>query len=133
MATLSSPLRRLAWVALFCGLFSLLVIFKIPVCPTSILLHQPCPGCGLTRATLRLLQGDLSGALAWHPLVWLMSPTIGAYFIANTVGYVVRGEWGVVEARMGRAISPIAMVLLVAGFAVWIARFFGAFGGPVPV
>ena len=31
----------------------------------------PCPGCGLTRALLAALRGDLAGAWQMHPLFWL--------------------------------------------------------------
>jgi len=46
---------------------------------------------------------------------------------------VVRGQWGEADAKTSRAIDValIALGLLMIG--VWIARFFGAFGGPEPV
>jgi hypothetical protein len=115
------------------ALLATLLLIGIPICPMAFLLHVPCPGCGLTRATLRLLHGDIHGAMAFHPLALLMVPTLGAYFGFNAVGYVLYNDWGIVESRLGRACNPIFTVLLITGFATWIARFFGAFGGPVPV
>ena len=43
----------------------------ITVCPSKILYHIPCPGCGITRATLRFLQYDIMGALYINPNVIL--------------------------------------------------------------
>lgn len=34
----------------------------------------PCPGCGLTRATLAFLRFDLTAAFRYHPLFWLVIP-----------------------------------------------------------
>ena len=31
----------------------------------------PCPGCGMTRALITALSGDLAGAFRMHPLFWL--------------------------------------------------------------
>lgn len=36
----------------------------------------PCPGCGLTRALLLFLRGDLAGAWVMHPLFWLAIPVL---------------------------------------------------------
>lgn len=30
----------------------------------------PCPGCGMSRALLTLLRGDLAAAWYWHPMVY---------------------------------------------------------------
>ncbi|HEU4538532.1 MAG TPA: DUF2752 domain-containing protein [Polyangiaceae bacterium] len=104
-----------------------------PGCPVAFFLHVPCPGCGLTRATLRLVQGDLAGALAFHPLVPLVLPLALAFAGTNALAYVVRGRWGYVDGLRGRAVTGVAGLLVALMVGVWVARFFGAFGGPVSV
>lgn len=42
----------------------------------------PCPGCGMTRAFLRLFHGDLEGALYFHPLFWLVPVLAGLYLLS---------------------------------------------------
>ena len=39
----------------------------IIVCPSKLLYGIPCPGCGVTRATLMALHGDIIEALAFNP------------------------------------------------------------------
>ena len=40
----------------------------MPACPWHAWSGWPCPGCGTTRAVVRLLEGDLGGALRYNPL-----------------------------------------------------------------
>ncbi len=42
-------------------------------CPILAYTGIPCPGCGMTRALLRLLALDFAGAAAFHPLVYLLA------------------------------------------------------------
>lgn len=45
------------------------------VCPFKVFLHIDCPGCGLTRATISLLKGDIAKSLEYNytcPL-WLIT------------------------------------------------------------
>jgi hypothetical protein len=37
-------------------------------CPFKVATGLPCPGCGLTRSSVALLQGDLVMSLYYHPL-----------------------------------------------------------------
>jgi hypothetical protein len=41
-------------------------------CPFALVTGTACPGCGMTRAARYLIRGDLSLALAYHPLVILV-------------------------------------------------------------
>ncbi|HEY6724350.1 MAG TPA: DUF2752 domain-containing protein [Polyangiaceae bacterium] len=115
--------------------FAFAVLNEFPICPTAGLLGLPCPGCGLTRATLLLFQGEFAKALALHPLVLPLSPL---YF--GVLGYagfdLVRGPRRRTPSTgwlTRRWVSVFGGVVLAAAMAVWALRFFGYFGGPVPV
>lgn len=40
---------------------------QIVVCPTKLLYHIPCPGCGITRGILMILKGDVVNAIILNP------------------------------------------------------------------
>ncbi len=101
------------------------------LCPIRALLGLPCPACGLTRATLLVVQGDLRGALAMHPLVWLVTPLVALLVALELRGYAMTRAWGA-SARV-RGMKPAMLVVAALLFGVWIARFLGAFGGPVSI
>jgi hypothetical protein len=113
------------------------VLVGPPFCPTALLLGVPCPGCGLTRATLALLRGDVQAALAFHPLVFLLAPLF-AYALGIVLLDYVRGGPSGAPSRLATWFSErvrhgVALALLVVALGVWGARFAGYFGGPVPV
>jgi len=67
--------RQVAMLWAVCA--SLAVLFRplwlaaagfLPPCVWRAVTGWPCPGCGTTRAIVRLLQADLPGALALNPL-----------------------------------------------------------------
>jgi hypothetical protein len=97
----------------------------------------PCPGCGLTRATLALAHGDLRGALHLHPLVLPIAPLfVGALLLA--AWSYVRGSRASSKPNpkpwlASRSATVLAFGLLAATLGVWGARFRGYFGGPAPV
>jgi hypothetical protein len=43
--------------------------FYNAICPSLVLLGLPCPCCGLTRAGIRLMRGDISGSLRMNPMI----------------------------------------------------------------
>ena len=117
------------------GVFAVIVLERLPFCPMATVLGIPCPGCGLTRATLALLRGDVRGALALHPLVLLLSPLFAAAISSAAFGYV-RGPSSRRNPNLwlaSRNTSVVAVVLLVATLGVWGVRFLGYLGGPAPV
>ncbi|MBN2195143.1 MAG: DUF2752 domain-containing protein [Polyangiaceae bacterium] len=104
-------------------------------CPTAGLLGVPCPGCGLGRATFALLSGEFRTALALHPLVFVVVPALGGGVLLGVMRRLLprsRAEW-VHSLRLKRTVHVGTVGFAVTAIAVWIARFFGAFGGPVPI
>lgn len=70
----------------------------------------PCPGCGMTRAWLAALRGDLAAAVAYHPLFWAVPVAFALVFAQERC---VR--W--------RRVCTVAAGALVAAFVVlWAVR-----------
>jgi hypothetical protein len=105
------------------------IAFDVSVCPSAAIAGLPCPGCGLTRATLALLQGDVALATSLQPLALVVCPVLGGAAAFACLRYLVTGR---VAAHRWYA-GPILVVSMVALTLVWAARWFGYFGGPVPV
>ncbi len=106
---------------------------KLAVCPTAAMFHIPCPGCGLTCATLAALHGHFSEAFHLHPLVFFATPIYLGVIGSLAWGYVRGGRHTPPSKRWGKIVTGLAIALFVSLFTVWVARFFGAFGGPVPL
>jgi len=130
-------LLRLALLVGLGGLVAFAIHVDFPLCPMASSFGIPCPGCGLTRATLALLHGDVRAALHYHPLVLLLAPLFFTFMAA--AGYELlrpqaAGAWLASPIRFrGRNVNALAIGLLVLTLGVWLARFAGYFGGPVPV
>lgn len=107
-------LRPLAGIALFYVLIEAMGI----TCPILFLTGISCAGCGMSRAWMALLCGDLAGAFTFHPLFWLPVPAAALLFFRQRIpGRVFR--WG---------IGAVCMLLLV----VYLVRLF-AMNDPVVV
>lgn len=100
-------------------------------CPVRFILGVPCPACGITRAARLVVKGDFTEATHIHPLVWLVVPVVAAFAIVEVVGLARTGEWGASRKVKGSKVVMIATAAIM--FVVWVARFYGAFGGPAPI
>jgi Protein of unknown function (DUF2752) len=105
----------------------------VPLCPFAIVTRHPCPGCGLTRATFALAQGHVHDALRLHPLSPLLVPFVLSVLAYNAAVYVKEGRVAAAESAQGPWVTRLGVALVTVVLTVWLARFFGAFGGPVPV
>lgn len=129
----SGRARRVLVVGLLVLPVVLAVSADFPLCPTAGLFGIPCPGCGLTRATLTAFSGQFSQAMAYHPLVFVVGPVYLAVMGGLGLSYIRGSSSGAPSRRMDVAVTALAIILFALLFGVWIARFLGAFGGPVPV
>jgi hypothetical protein len=109
------------------------VFLRVPLCPMALLLHVPCPGCGLTRAAFLLAHGELRAATQVHPLSMVLVPVLALFALRAAYGYVASGAVRIPDDVVGRPAKIGSAVLLAVVIGVWVARFCGMFGGPVAV
>lgn len=109
--------------------------FGPPFCPSALFFGVPCPGCGLTRATVAMLRLDFGAALRFHPLAPVLVPLFGGAVLLALVDYVRGPDQPRVTPAWwtGRTATIAFSGLLAALLGVWVARFAGYLGGPVPV
>ncbi len=96
-------LKRIWQPALLIGgcILMLNVVLGVSACPFRLLTGLPCPACGMTRAGLLFLQGDLQGSLAMQPFF--------LPFLGLTAGFCVF-RW-----VLGREARWLAVLLTVLG------------------
>ncbi len=96
--------------------------------------HLPCPGCGSTRAVIALAHGDLHGVFRYNPLgpaVALLLGVLAAQSLSSVFRY---GDFRAAgEGRLGSVAKRGLFVVCALEVILWVARFFGVLGGPVPV
>jgi hypothetical protein len=116
------------------ALGALPVLLGLARCPVARFLHAPCPGCGMTRAMHMLARGDLMQSLHMHALA---VPSILASLLvmaATTWATFRRGTpIAMLSVPLGRVAARVFVGVQIAVALLWIARLFGAFGGPVQV
>lgn len=125
---------RTAALLLGYGLTFLVLLSGQLKCAFAMTTHHACPGCGTTRAASALLHGDLAQAFRYNP----MGPiVIAALFVIAAESVFRMARHGNVQdlgtQGSARFAVRVLLVALLLQIVVWIARFFGFFGGPVPV
>lgn len=49
-----------------------------------------CPGCGMTRASLAFLNGDIYQSFRWNMLVYILAPLIAVYLLLEHKGILLK-------------------------------------------
>jgi hypothetical protein len=90
-------------------------------CPVFRLTGIPCPGCGLSRATMLLLKGDLSGSLRFHAFAPVFLFAIVALILSVLLPKsilqpaIARAE--LIERKTGLTVLILGSLIL-----YWLAR-----------
>jgi Protein of unknown function (DUF2752) len=90
----------------------------VSLCPVAVFTGVPCPGCGMTRAFSHLVNGDLSSALDFHPLVIpivVIGALAWAWYLLRSLGRV--RPIGLRVANLVLGSTGVALI------AVWLARY----------
>ncbi len=85
-----------------------------PKCPTWILFHLYCPGCGATRAAAALLHGNLKDAIHYNALVTFLLPFLAAYFAVAYVSVIRNGKPRWIKIPVSVAVFLVAVTLIFA-------------------
>lgn len=97
---------------------SLLALVPVSTCLVKIATGRPCPACGMTRASLRLLHGDLRGSFMLHPLAL---PSALALALAVALAVALPPGHPLWDRYVRRALAVFAAAFV----AVWAARMAG--------
>jgi predicted metal-binding membrane protein len=105
------------------SLHILMASLHLPVweCPFFGVTGLPCPGCGLTRACMLLLQGDVHAAVRFHAFapifIVLISAMMIATFLPKTFTEPLIHKAEILERRTGLTILILGGLIL-----YWLAR-----------
>jgi hypothetical protein len=126
LPALLTPLlrQRVLCLALLLSGLGLLVFERLGTsvwtCPFQQTTGLPCPGCGFTRGTLRLLAGDWRMALSYHPFTPLVVPAIALLLFAAAAPSAWLQRCLPLLDRFERCTGFALLVLLAfVGFGVW--------------
>jgi hypothetical protein len=110
------------------------ILLGVARCPSALLFHRACPGCGMTRAVKLALHGDVLASLRMHPVALPVALATVTIAVASVLEILRRGTverlW---QARAGKALVGMFLASQGASIVVWALRLVGLFGGPVPV
>ncbi|HBB88870.1 MAG TPA: hypothetical protein DC047_14775 [Blastocatellia bacterium] len=105
------------------GLHIALVSLNLPSweCPIFRLTGIPCPGCGLSRATMLLLKGDLAGSFRFHAFapifLFAISTLILSVLLPRSILQPAIARAELIERKTGLA------ALILGGLIIyWLAR-----------
>jgi hypothetical protein len=88
----------------------------------------------MTRAVRLLQAGDVSASLRMNPFAVPVVATVAALAVATVLATLASGTpVEFYKTRLGRASLAAAAVVYSTAIAFWALRWFGLFGGPVPV
>jgi hypothetical protein len=135
--TMVSALQRFSYAALLAlagPLFSLAVLWLQPRCGFAQMFGIPCPSCGSTRSALGLVRGDWSQALRMNPVGMIAVGMLGIFWVRAIAVLLREGTLrGFGLASFERHLARVLGAVVGLEILVWIARFFGLFGGPVSI
>lgn len=92
-------------------------------CPMVALTGFPCPGCGLTRAGIHLMHGEVQSAFRIHPFIYGVA-AYGAVFAINRY---------LLGRRMGKVLKGSLVLLVAAMCLFYIWRMIRYFPGDPPI
>ena len=120
--------------ALGLAAFGALILSGLVRCPFATIMHVPCPGCGSTRAVRAVLSLDFATAMRFNPMAPVITLAVAVLAVDGILRILRDGQARdlAMQGPSAWAVRTLA-VCVVLELPIWALRFFGLFGGPVPV
>ena len=115
----TSGYTTISWAVLGCLLIAW-VALALP-CPIRFLTGIPCPGCGMSRAWLAVLQLDIAAAFSYHPMFWVL-PVLALFILYDCAVF-----------RRMRTNYLILGLLLLGVLVCYALRLPGFLDGSIPI
>lgn len=93
----------------------------LPPCPSVLLFHRPCPGCGLTTSFTALIHGDLPFAFHAHPLGPVLYLGLTAWAWLGIYGFMKNLRLDGSGKIFNRVVAAFAIVFFTFGAVRWFA------------
>ena len=124
-ASLLAEPRTAAWVCAAAALHVGLTLAGLPgwQCPWLAVTGRPCPGCGLTRATVALLRGEWRTALTLHAFAPILLAFLALLASACLLPAMARARLVERIARLERR-AGLTVILLLIFLLYWLIRLF---------
>ena len=90
-------------------------------CPLKAAFGIPCPGCGLTRASVALLRGDFAAAIGLHAFAPVLLLGLAAFAVAALLPEARRDAFAALVGRVERR-TRVAYVVLAGLLVYWSVR-----------
>ena len=98
------------------------LVALMPPCMFRLLTGIPCPFCGMTRAFMHMVRGDVGAAFSSHVLGPPVFLAAGALVVLAAVG-LVRGRWPIpgwaMTARFSKALALVFLVAWAVNILLW--------------
>ena len=78
-------LKELFTIILCIAAYSLVLILLNISCPIKYITGVSCAGCGMTRAFMSLLKGNINEAFMYHPLFWMVPIFVLIYIYRDKI------------------------------------------------
>ena len=95
----------------------------VTVCPSKLLWHIPCPGCGTTRAFLLILKGDILEGISLNPnsIIAVVYLAIFPFLLLIDVIFQVHSVYDLyLFVNKVLSVKWVFVFILMFEFAVWI-------------
>ena len=101
-------------IVLICIIF-ILIIYSMGIyipCPIHLITGLHCPGCGITRCIVSILELDFYKAFRYNPLIFILLPFLCSYVIYKLYIWILDRKDNVTNKLKGYPMYILIIILI---------------------